>query len=222
MQDLLSTFHSSKIFSSLDLKQGYHQIPLSPNSIKFTSFLIANEQYEFLRLPFGLKNAPMEFQRAINILFGDLKFFQAYLDDIIIFSSSINEHSQHVKIVFEIIKKNKISVNFAKSKFFVEEIPYLGHLITSQSVKPDPKRLKQYEEIKTPTCLKDVQSLLGLINWSRGYVPNLSIKLEPISRKLRKGCKFNWTQQDDKIISDVFKDINKGITIFYPNFKEPY
>ncbi len=80
MQDLLTTFRGSAYFSSLDLQQGYYQIVMAPESRKFTSFIIANEQYEFTRLPFGLRNAPMEFQRAMNRLFGDVDFVIVYLD----------------------------------------------------------------------------------------------------------------------------------------------
>ncbi len=220
MQDLLSTFKGSKIFSSLDLQQGYHQILLDPKSIKFTSFIIANDQYEFVRLPFGLKNAPMEFQRAMNQLFGEMDFVKAYLDDIIIFSSSLEDHSIHVKKVFETIKTHELAINFEKSKFFLTELSYLGHMISQKGIRPDPSRLKHYDELNSPKNVKDLQAIIGLIIWSRCYIPNLSIRLAPITKKLQKDKKFSWNEEDDEIIRSIFKDINNGIIIFHPNFNE--
>ena len=130
IQDQLIDLQESKFFSTIDLRSGYYQIEMDPESIKFTAFIIAGKHYEFIRMPFGLMNAPRTFQRTMTQQLGNLKYVRVYLDDILIHSPTLADHSEHVKDVLYILTKHGITINYEKSKFCSESVNYLGHVIT--------------------------------------------------------------------------------------------
>lgn len=118
------------IFSQIDLQQGYYKIPVEEKSKKFTSFLTNEGQYEFNRMPFGLKNAPRKFHQAICEILGDMPFVKIFLDDILISSESIKQHTLHVKRVLEKLWEHNIAINWEKTNLFKESVKYLGHILT--------------------------------------------------------------------------------------------
>ena len=150
---------------------------------KYTAVSINNEQYKFNRLPFGLKNAPMVFQRVMNDLLSNLNFVKVYLDDVIIFSTTVEKHYKHIKTVIERLHQQGISINFEKSTFFKKEIRFLGNILSEKGIKPDLSRVKFTKEMCNPKSLKQLQRLIGYINWFRSYIPNLSDKMKTITEK---------------------------------------
>lgn len=220
MKDLIIDFKKAKVFSTIDLSMGYYQIKMAEDSKKYTSFVINNQQYEFNRLPFGLKNAPMTFQMAMNRLFLHLPFVKIYLDDIIIFSENLESHRLHLKEILKIINLNKISVNFKKSKFCKSELTFLGHNISHTGISPAQERIKDINYIEVNST-KKLQRVLGCINWYRPYLPNLSKKLVPITNKLKQK-KITWTKEDQDIISEIFRDINNKPILRFPDFSKPF
>lgn len=125
IRDYLYQLSGSKVFSQIDLNMGYYQIAMHEDDIEKTGFTICNQQYEFLKMPFGLSNAPRTFQRAMYTLFEDCDFIKVYLDDILIHSANIEEHVNHLKCVFKRSSNINASINYEKSKFNVESICYL-------------------------------------------------------------------------------------------------
>ncbi|KAG0435773.1 Retrovirus-related Pol polyprotein from transposon [Dictyocoela muelleri] len=121
---------------------------MQENSIIYTSFLILNEQYEYLRMPFGLTNEPRSFQRIILRLLSDLNYVKVYLDDILIHSSKIEEHEHHILEVCRRLNDEGLSINIGKSQFFKEKIKYLGHYISSQGYFPRVDKLNLYRKLK--------------------------------------------------------------------------
>lgn len=220
VRDLLIDFKQAKVFSTIDLSMGYYQIKMEEKSKKFTSFIINNQQYEFNRLPFGLKNAPMTFQMSMNKIFANLRFVKIYLDDIIIFSKSIEEHEKHLETVFKIIKENNISVNFDKSEFCKGKITFLGNEISQKGITPAQERIKNIEtkNIKTK---KGLQKLLGYINWYRPYLPNLSRKLVNITNKL-KDKEIFWSTEDQKTVQEIINEINSKPVLKFPDFSKKF
>ncbi|KAG0420252.1 Retrovirus-related Pol polyprotein from transposon [Dictyocoela roeselum] len=134
IQDILSSYTGSCIFSTIDLNMGYYQIPMMKDSIQYTAFKIENEKYEFLRMPFGLSNAPMTFQNAMESLFTRIEGVLIYLDDILIHTKDIEGHYETLKRVFTIIRENKMSVNFEKSHLLRNEITFLGHFVNKNGI----------------------------------------------------------------------------------------
>ncbi len=190
MNDLIATFNGATVFSNIDLTMGYYQIELEKESRKYTAFTINNRQFQFIRLPFGLKNAPMFFQKAMNTLFEGVEFVKIYLDDIIIFSPSIQEHKNNLKFVLKKLQDNGVGINFSKSHFFKKEINFLGHIINANGIKPNLKRISQISSYINPKSIKDLQKLLGFLNWFRPYLKDLSTNLIFITNKLSSKNKF--------------------------------
>lgn len=220
IREILQDFKKSKIFSTIDLSMGYYQIPMEEKSKKFTAFVINNKQYEFNRMPFGLKNAPMTFQMTMNKIFGHLPFIKIYLDDIIIFSEDINQHKIHLKKVLEIANQNKISINYDKSKFCKKEINFLGNRISQEGIKPTLERIENLE-IPNNIDKKKLQRILGCINWYRPYIPNLSIKLINITEKLKHST-IQWSEEDQQIIKNIIDEINKKPLLKFPDFTKDF
>ncbi|KAG0438776.1 Retrovirus-related Pol polyprotein from transposon 17.6 [Dictyocoela muelleri] len=153
--------HNSVIFSKIDLNLGYYQIPMAEESIKYTAFSFNNKRYDFMRMPFGLSNAPCTFQRAMDSLLGNLKFGKVYLDDIIIDSEYESRHLQHLEEVLNLMQINNISINYEKCEFFKKEVSFLGHTISVDGIKANLDRLEPLKNIK-PRNKKHIQRIVGI------------------------------------------------------------
>ena len=138
IDDQIDQLGGKKFFTSLDLTSGFYQIPMYPESIEKTAFVTPDGQYEFLRMPFGLANAPSIFQRAMNKTLGDMRFGRAlvYLDDILIPSMDVEEGFENLKSVLDALKEHNFTLNLSKCKFFQEKIEYLGRQISEKGVQP--------------------------------------------------------------------------------------
>lgn len=143
MEELLSIPRST-YFTQIDLKQGYHQIKLSKDSICKTGFVILHYHYEYLKIPLGLSNAPRFFQRIMRKILGHLSFISIFLDDIFIFFDSESDHIAHLYIVWEILKENNFTINFFKSNLLKDKIVYLGHKINYLGIKPDTREVNKF------------------------------------------------------------------------------
>ncbi|MGL5708711.1 MAG: reverse transcriptase family protein, partial [Aeromonas sp.] len=132
--------------------------------------------YEFLRMPFGLANGPATFQRLIDHILREekWKFVVAYLDDIIVFSKTMEEHELHLKVILTRLKKAGLKLNKKKCEFFKTELKILGHVVNEGGVKMDPERIKAIQNCELPKTIKQMQSFLGLVSYCRKFIPNLA------------------------------------------------
>ncbi|KAG0442150.1 Retrovirus-related Pol polyprotein from transposon 17.6 [Dictyocoela muelleri] len=166
-----------------------------------------NKNYIFKRMTFGLCNAPATFQKAMNIIFSNVKNVIIYIDDILIFTDSEEKHYEVLREVIKLVMKNEISINFDKSEFFKHEIEFLGHRITKDGIKPILTKIEAYEDIKIKTK-KQLQKILGFMNWFRPFIPNLSILLAELYEKLKtKGNRIQMSEEDYNMIKEIFKKI---------------
>jgi len=192
-EHLLYRVDRSLYFSTLDLTSSFWQIPLDKNSTKYCGFLFDNQVYEFLVMPFGLKTAVAGMSRCINLIFRDCTdFVSCYIDDILVTSSSKVEHYEHLKIVFEKLTGAGMTVNVSKCKFFREEIPFLGHVLTGDGVKIDPTKLESLKLFPRPINIKTLRGFLGICNYHRRFCPKYSKTLQPLYQLLKKGVKWKW------------------------------
>ncbi|KAG0426338.1 Retrovirus-related Pol polyprotein from transposon 17.6, partial [Dictyocoela muelleri] len=196
IKKILATLHGSKIFSKIDLNLGYYQIKMKPEDIYKTGFRLLNRTFVFNRMPFGLCNAPSTFQRTMNHILKDIKNVHVYLDDILINTPTLNEHILTLREVFKRIKENNMSINFEKGKFGLEDIDFLGHIINSEGIRPDVSNIKKVQ-IPDKITRKKLERLLGLINWFRLYIRNLSNDLSPFYKKLKSKI-LNGTKRKKK------------------------
>jgi hypothetical protein len=194
IDDLLDQLKGAKFFSSLDLLSGYHQVRLHEADIPKTAFRTPMGLYEFLVLPFGLTNAPATFQRLMNTIFHDFireGFLIVYLDDLLIFSRTREEHLSHLRRVFERLREKQLYAKLAKCNFFKTELAYLGHVVGRDGLKVDPGKVKVVEDWPPPKNVHEVRRFLGLANYFRKFIQNYSNLAAPLTALT--GSKSEWT-----------------------------
>lgn len=155
--DIFDSIGKAVIFSIIDAKQGFHQIPVDPKDVPKTAFSTASGHYEYLKMPFGLKGAPATFQRTMDqLLSGTAKAFtRTYLDDIIVFSNSPQEHLAHLQVVLHALRNSNFKANPDKCVFATTEVKYLGHILSEGTIRPNPEKLEAIQELPSPTrCVR--------------------------------------------------------------------
>jgi len=179
--EILESLGASKYFSTLDLASGYHQLKIDPADTHKTAFSTKSGHYEYLRMPFGLSSAPATFTRAMkSVLMGLEEMCTAYLDDIVVHGSSLNDHQKKLEQVFNRLRTHKLKLQPNKCSFLRKEVLYLGHVINENGVSPDPNKLKCIREYPKPKNAKDIKSFLGLLNYYRRFVDNFAKIAKPL------------------------------------------
>jgi transposase InsO family protein len=181
IQDFSNKLHGSVIFSKIDLVKGYHQVPVSQDSIAKTAITTPFGMFEYLYMPFGLRNAAQTFQRLMDQCFQDLDFLFTYLDDHLIFSKSVPEHMQHLRQLFQRLEQYGFVINPDKCEFMREEIVFLGHRLTADGLSPVAGHVQAVTDFPRPDDLKQLQRFLGLLNYYRRFVPGLARILCPLT-----------------------------------------
>ncbi|UYV83454.1 hypothetical protein LAZ67_23001089, partial [Cordylochernes scorpioides] len=196
----LLQLHGTKYFTTLDVAWGYWHVQMHPESVPKTGFVTNNGHYEFLVMPFGLKNAASTFQKIIQQVIGTLlwKGVCVFQDDIIIYSSSFSQHMNLIKQVFEKLLEYNIKLKFNKCSFAQSQVKYLGHIIGHNKVKPDPDEIKSVQDLPQPTTVKGIRRFIGLANFYRKFIPRFAEIATPLSNLTQKNKLFSWTPQVDK------------------------
>lgn len=210
IDDLLDSLGGATIFSSIDLRQAYHQIQLLPSDIPKTAFRTPLGHFEYKTLSFGLTNAVAAFQSVMNDIFRKYlnKFITVYLDDILIFSKSVEEHVKHLEIVLSILKEHKLTVSKEKCDFFKDELLYLGHIVSKNGVKVDPAKIAAVQQLSPPQDVSQLRSLLGMTNYFRKFINNYAQITLPLTKLLSKNNPFIW----DLHAQDAFEKLKSKLT----------
>ena len=184
---ILQQLSESRVFSTLDLKMGYHQVPLSPESTKITAFVTPSGLYEYLSVPFGLKTAAAAYQRIVNSILHGLIGGAAhiYLDDILVTGKNFVDHTHNLERVIERLAEAHMSLRLDKCSFFKDEVSYLGHIISSKGIRPQPEKIKAIMEIPVPKTIKELQSALGIFNYYRKFILGYSNIAHPLNQLLK-------------------------------------
>ena len=187
IDEMYAKLKGAKVFSTIDLRSGYHHIALDNSSRAKTAFVTPFGKYEFLMVPFGLAQAPAYFQLLMNKVLKGLKFAMTYLDDIIIFSQDELQHLEHLEIVFSHLREAGLKMKHSKCDFFKSEIHYLGHLIYL------PNKLDSIRHMPVPNSAKEIKQFLGLTGYYRKFVPRFADISRPLTTLMKKDTKFEWT-----------------------------
>ena len=203
--DLLEKFQGSRFSTKLDMASGYWQVAMHPEDIHKTAFVTADGHFEWLVLPFGLKNAPATFQRIVRKVLGDLlnHGVLSYLDDIVIYAKTKQKHDALLKQVFERLDNHNVKLKREKCQFSQPQVEFVGHIICNDEVRPIPGKVKAVLDFPDPTNQKEVQQFHGLASYFREYMPNFSSIAEPITRLTRKKELFVWGPEQQAAIAQI-------------------
>lgn len=225
IEDILDNLGKSTYFTTLDLKSGFHQIEMDQNSRQKTAFSTDLGHYEFLRMPFGLKNAPATFQRAMNSILGDLigTVCYVYLDDVIVFGKSLNEHIINLGKVLEKLENANLKIQLDKCEFLKKNCEFLGHIITPHGVKPNPEKIKEIQTWKLPTTEKQIKQFLGLVGYYRKFIRDYAKLTKPMTKYLKKDIKVDTNDPEFKKSFDKCKSMLISDPILaYPDYSKPF
>ena len=176
----------AKLFITLDLRAGYHHIALDDDSIKKTAFILPFGKFEYLEVPFGLAQAPAYFQNLMNKVLNGMSFATAYLDDIIIFSETPEQYLAHIRVVLKRLQAANLRMKRSKCSFF-KELHYLGHLLTTEGIKPQLEKVKAISELTPPKTQKGVREFLGMVGYCRKFIHRFADAARPLAKLTRKG-----------------------------------
>ena len=228
IDDLMDHLSGSACFSSIDLMSGYHQLRIDPADVPKTAFRSPFGLYQYKVLPFGLSNAPSIFQAAMNRIFGDYmgKFMVVYLDDILIFSRSKEEHYEHVRLVLERLREHQLYAKLSKCEFLREEVPFLGFIVSAEGIKVDPRKTAAITQWATPTEDKDplsnLRSFLGLTNYFRRFVMAYAKMISPLTDLLKKDAPFVWGPDQEQAFLRIKEALTNPPVLALPDFSKPF
>ena len=193
IDDILALLGKTKFFTSLDLKSGYRQVAMDEKDKEKTAFACHKGLFEFNVMPFDLSNASAVFQELMTVVLqGCNEFATAYLDDILIFSGTLEEHLKHLSIIFDKLRQHRLKLNLKKCGILKLETNYLGFVISEEGVKPDEKKIEAIRSLPEPVCVREVRSFIDMYSYYRRFIPNLSQIAEPIIALTRKYAHFKW------------------------------
>ena len=216
----------AQIFSSLDLHSGFWQIEMDESTRHKAAFITRNGVYEWLRMPFGLRNAPISFQMIMTQVLRGLnwKFVLVYVDDILVFSKSFEEHLWHLEQVFNRLRDANLTLKPSKCVFAAKEVKYLGHIISKHGVHVDPSKTEAVSNFPVPKTQKQVKSFLGMCSYYRKFVENFSKIASPLNALLRKDCekKIQWTHQCQEAFDKLKHALLSAPILAYPDMNKPF
>ena len=222
VQDIFSQLNGAKYFSTLDLRAGYHHIGLTTDSIPKMAFTSPFGKYEYVKVPFGLAQAPAYFQELMTGVLKDLPFAMNYLDDIIIYSSTPEEHLEHIRTVFEKLRDAKLSMKLSKCHFFAKEIQYLGHILGKEGIKPIPAKTEAIKIMHPPVNPKQVHAFLGLVGYYRKFIRNFIKIVKPLTMLTQMDIKFEWKEIHQDSFMKLKEAIIQAPILQYPDTTKPY
>ena len=198
IQDFAARLHGACVFSKVDLVRSYHQIPVSEEDIPKTAVITPFGLFEFLRVPFGLKNAAQAFQRVMDVVGQDLNFIFIYLNDILVFSRSHREHQDHIRQLFRRLDQYGLAISADKCQFGKTTINFLGHQISSHGVLPLPEKVDTIRNFPKPATVKGLQEFNGMINFYHRFVPGAAGIMRPLYAAVTNKPKaLIWTTEMD-------------------------
>ncbi|GJX84484.1 putative reverse transcriptase domain-containing protein [Tanacetum coccineum] len=200
IDELFDQLQGVRYFSKIDIQSGYHQLRVHEDDIPKTTFRTRYKHFEFTVMPFRLTNAPSVFMDLMNRvckLYLD-KFVIVFIDDILIYSKTKEDHEVHLKLVLELLKKERLYAKFSKCEFWLQEVHFLGHVVNHNSVHVDPSKIEALKNWKAPTTPSKIRSFLGLASYYRRFIMNFSKIAKPLTLLTQKNKKYEWGAEQEE------------------------
>jgi predicted aspartyl protease/transposase InsO family protein len=203
--ELMERLEGSKIFTKIDIRQGFHRIRIAEGHEDLTTFRTRYGTFKYHVVPFGLTNGPATFQRYVNDKFLDCldKFLTIYVDDLLIYSKNEKEHREHVKLVLQRLREAGLQASISKCEFHVTRTKYLGFIITTEGIEVDPDKVKIVRNWRIPTTVKGIQSFLGFSNFYRVFIQEYSRITRPLHHLTKTNVPFNWDEDCQKAFETI-------------------
>ena len=224
IDDMLNMLAGARVFSSLDLMQGYYQVRIQDQDCPKTAFKTPFGSYEFRVLPFGLTNAPAVFQSMMNRIFGPFlgQFVLVYLDDILIFSRSAEEHEAHLAQVLAKLREHKLVARLEKCRFNAASLQYLGHIVSAEGIRVNPAKVAAVRDWPRPRTPRQVRQFLGLANYFRKFLHGFSHMVGPLVALTREKHAFCWGNSEQAAFEWVKEALTSAPLLRMPVFSRPF
>ena len=222
--DLFDQLGGARYFTKLDLRSGYYQVRIAPGDEPKTACVTRYGSFEFLVMPFGLTNAPATFCTLMNKVFHPYldKFVVVYIDDIVVYSKTLEEHVEHLRIVFQTLRENELYVKKEKCSFAKNEVDFLGHKIKDGKLLMEQSKVKAIQDWEPPTKVPTLRSFLGLVNYYRRFIKGYSAIAAPLTDLLKKNKTWEWTDRCQQAFEDLKKALMEEPVLRLPDLSKPF
>nr|BAH80025.1 putative retrotransposon protein [Oryza sativa Indica Group] len=224
IDDLFDQLEGATVFSKIDLRSGYHQLRIREEDIPKTAFTTRYGLFECTVMSFGLTNAPAFFMNLMNKVFMEYldKFVVVFIDDILIYSKTKEEHEEHLRLALEKLREHQLYAKFSKCEFWLSEVKFLGHVISSGGVAVDPSNVESVLSWKQPKTVSEVRSFLGLAGYYRRFIENFSKIARPMTRLLQKDGKYKWTEDCERSFQELKKRLVSAPVLILPDSRKDF
>ncbi|GJT74092.1 reverse transcriptase domain-containing protein [Tanacetum coccineum] len=224
IDDLFDQLQGSSVYSKIDLRSGYHQLRVRDEDIPKTAFRTRYGHYEFQVMPFGLTNAPAVFMDLMNRVCKPYldKFVIVFIDDILIYSRNEEEHANHLRIILELLRKEKLYAKFSKCDFWIRMVQFLGHLIDSQGLHVDPAKIEAVKNWASPTTPTEIRQFLGLAGYYRRFIQGFSKIANPLNKSTRKNKKYIWEKDQETAFQLLKQKLFEALILVIPEGNDDF
>ena len=233
IEEIFDVLQGSKYFSTIDMKSGYHQVEVEESHKERTAFSVANLGfYEYVKMPFGLTNSPATYQRLMEECLGDLNMTICviYLDDLIIFSDTFEEHLRRLNLVLTRLKECNLKLSPEKCFFIQDKVPFLGHIVSKDGIETDPAKIEKIRKWPTPTNYDELRSFLAFCGYYRRFIKDFSKITRPLAEMLPPTVSkrkiptkpWIWTENEQTIFENLKEILTKPPVLAYPDFTKPF
>lgn len=222
--DLFDRMGKAKVYTKMDLQKGYYQVRIAEGDEPKTTCITRYGSYEWLVMPFGLTNAPATFCTLMNRIFHPYldQFVVVYLDDIVIYSNSMEEHAEHLRTIFRVLRENELYVKKSKCTFGTEEVSFLGHVIGHGQLKMDEGKIQAIIDWEPPTKVTELRSFLGLANYYRRFIQGYSRRTAPLTDLLKKDRSWAWDDGCQQAFEDLKQAVSTEPVLSLPDFGKEF
>lgn len=219
IDELATKLTDSKIFSTIDCSQAFWSIPLHEDSKQYTCFITPFGRYVFNRLPYGLNTSTEIFQRNMKDKLAGISNVQVNVDDILIHAPTMDLHDQTLNKVLDCIRESGLKLNKSKCKFRTSHVVYNGQLFTAEGMRPDPSKVEAIEQLQPPKNVKEVRTIVGMVNYLARYVPNVSNIMQPIQELVKSDVLFTWNASQENAFNEIKKLLSSDSVLAYYDMK---